>query len=321
MPSGKFRQPTVDSKTSQAAIWSLVFGVLSFCLWILGSIPALILGTVALVKINGSQGRLQGKGLAIAGLVTGGLGLFVGLMMVGMGLPVFMAIQESAESSREMDAVKKLLVACHSYALDNENQLPASLQDLYPEYIDDEALLKRHNKQSGQLEPYTYFAGHSLRDPVSVLVASPANGKGLRAVGFTDGHLERMIDKEYQQLLVLKKQGSQLGKQRKIIKQLVLACYSYAAEHEGNFPETLEEMFPAYLDDVTFFEARDERGGKMESYIYFPGLSNTSFSKAPLVACPFVSEQKRMVGFVGGQVKGVSEGEYQKLLKDSQGNR
>ncbi len=321
MPAGKSRQPAIDSKTSQAAIWSLVFGVLSFCLWILGSIPALILGTVALVKINDSQGRLQGKGLAIAGLVTGGLGLFVGLMLVGMALPAFMGIQASAESSREMDAVKNLIVACHSYAADNENQLPPSLQDLYPDYIDDQTLLERHNKQSGQLEPYTYFAGHSLRDSVSVLVASPVFGKGLRAVGFSDGHLERMTDKEYQQLLELKKQGGQLGKQRKIIKQLVLACYSYAAEHEGNFPETLEKLFPAYLTDITFFKARDESGGKMEPYIYFPGLCNTSFSKAPLVVSPFVFEQKRMVGFVGGHVKGVAEDEYQKLLEDSQGKQ
>jgi hypothetical protein len=64
-------QPT-QPKTSGMAVTSLVFGILSFCMWIFASIPALILGFIALGKINKSQGQVGGKGIAIAGLVTGG---------------------------------------------------------------------------------------------------------------------------------------------------------------------------------------------------------------------------------------------------------
>ncbi len=62
-----------EAKTSRSAIASLVCGILGFtCLPV---IPAIILGIVALVKINKSQGTLKGAGLAIAGLVLSGLGL------------------------------------------------------------------------------------------------------------------------------------------------------------------------------------------------------------------------------------------------------
>lgn len=62
------------------AIWSLTLGILSnTCLWILGSIPAILLGIVAIRKIDASAGAQKGRGLAIAGIVTGGVGFIGGL--------------------------------------------------------------------------------------------------------------------------------------------------------------------------------------------------------------------------------------------------
>lgn len=59
--------------TSGLAIASLVLAIL----WLggLGSILAVIFGIIALSKIKQSQGRNRGSGLAIAGLVIGGLGV------------------------------------------------------------------------------------------------------------------------------------------------------------------------------------------------------------------------------------------------------
>lgn len=72
--SGTNQQPA-QSKGSMLAMFSLILGILSFCLWIFGAIPAIILGIVALTKISASQGQLRGKGLAITGIITGGIGL------------------------------------------------------------------------------------------------------------------------------------------------------------------------------------------------------------------------------------------------------
>lgn len=63
--------PTSVAKTEPLAIWSLVLSVLSLvcCGFILG-IPAVICGHLALSKFQ-REPHLQGKGLAIAGLVIG----------------------------------------------------------------------------------------------------------------------------------------------------------------------------------------------------------------------------------------------------------
>ncbi len=62
-------------RTSGFAIASLVLAVL----WIggLGSLLGLIFGIVALSRISKEQGRLGGKGIAIAGTVVGALGILV----------------------------------------------------------------------------------------------------------------------------------------------------------------------------------------------------------------------------------------------------
>ena len=82
-------RPDPHAKKSEQAVWSLVLGILSnTCLWILGSIPAIILGVLALKKIDQSEGKLTGRGLAISGIVTGSVGVIVGivlpLILVGM---------------------------------------------------------------------------------------------------------------------------------------------------------------------------------------------------------------------------------------------
>lgn len=65
----------VPQKTSGMAIASLIFGIL-FIFFPL-SIPAIVFGHIALSQIKRSSGRLGGRGLAIAGLVLGYLGIAV----------------------------------------------------------------------------------------------------------------------------------------------------------------------------------------------------------------------------------------------------
>src|SRR2546430_12645696 len=58
------------------AIVSVVLGVLSFlCIPIIPVIPAIVCGHVAWSKINKSGGALQGKGIAIVGLIVGYLAI------------------------------------------------------------------------------------------------------------------------------------------------------------------------------------------------------------------------------------------------------
>lgn len=59
---------------SALAMASLILGILVFCTGLTG-IPAVICGHLALTRINASEGHLKGRGLAIAGLIMGYIGV------------------------------------------------------------------------------------------------------------------------------------------------------------------------------------------------------------------------------------------------------
>jgi hypothetical protein len=67
-------------ETNGLAIAAMVLGIL--WIWWVGSVLALVLGMVALSQIEASQGTQTGRGMAIAGIV-------LGLVGVGMLLLVF----------------------------------------------------------------------------------------------------------------------------------------------------------------------------------------------------------------------------------------
>jgi hypothetical protein len=76
----------VQSRTNGLAIASLVLGIM--WLWWLGSVLALIFGYSAKNQIDRSGGRESGRGMAIAGIVLGWVGvatfvLFLGLFAAG----------------------------------------------------------------------------------------------------------------------------------------------------------------------------------------------------------------------------------------------
>ena len=65
----------IQSKTNGLAIASMVLGIL--WLWWLGSILALVFGYIAKGQIDRSQGRETGRGMAVAGIVLGWIGVAV----------------------------------------------------------------------------------------------------------------------------------------------------------------------------------------------------------------------------------------------------
>lgn len=72
-------QPT---ETATSAVASLILGILSpLCFGFLTGIPAAICGHIALSRIRNTP-LLGGKGMAIAGLVTGYVGIFVSPMSI-----------------------------------------------------------------------------------------------------------------------------------------------------------------------------------------------------------------------------------------------
>ena len=80
-----------DAPRSGKATASLVFGLVSLGLSLLGSIPAFVLGISGLVDIKRSGGRVRGKGTAVAGVVLGCVGSISGLVVLSLLLPLLKA--------------------------------------------------------------------------------------------------------------------------------------------------------------------------------------------------------------------------------------
>lgn len=118
---------TPQPKTSTLAIWSLVLGILSItCFSILSAIPGVICGHKALSKIKHSGGALAGQGLAIAGLVTGYLGIlwaiFVIPLMLAIAIPNFVKARETAQMNACINNLRMIDAAKQEWALENKKQ-------------------------------------------------------------------------------------------------------------------------------------------------------------------------------------------------------
>jgi len=112
-------------KTSGMAIASLVLGVLGFCG--ITALIGLVLGIIALVKINRSQGRLAGNGLAIAGICVSGFMLLFSIpFMAGLTLPALARAKSKAQTINCVNNLKQLALAVRIYATDHNDQFPSA---------------------------------------------------------------------------------------------------------------------------------------------------------------------------------------------------
>jgi hypothetical protein len=89
--------PVVQATTNGLAIASLVLGIL--WMWWIGSILALVFGYVAKNQIDRSAGRQTGRGLAIAGIVLG----WIGVAALALFFVVVMAFGDDVDDLNEIN--------------------------------------------------------------------------------------------------------------------------------------------------------------------------------------------------------------------------
>ena len=110
-------------KSSGLAITSLILGILSLtCFLFLSGIPAVICGHLAYSRIKRSGGALTGNGLALAGLITGyigiGLSLFMIPLMVAIAIPNFVKARNSAMMNACINNLRQIDSAKREWALE-----------------------------------------------------------------------------------------------------------------------------------------------------------------------------------------------------------
>ncbi|MGE5279518.1 MAG: DUF4190 domain-containing protein [Deltaproteobacteria bacterium] len=114
-----------QKKTLGLAIASLILGCF-FWIPLLGfllGMTALIMGIVALVKINKNKEQLQGEGLAIAGIVMGGLSLLVIpvlALLAAIAIPNMLRARLNANEAMAQANIRALATAMESYKTAND---------------------------------------------------------------------------------------------------------------------------------------------------------------------------------------------------------
>jgi len=115
----------------------MVLGVLSILLSVFAGIPAVIFGHLSRASIRRSMGQLKGDGMAMAGLITGYISLFLLPFVAGI---VFVAVPNVfrtkivANESSVISTLKTIHVSAASYQVEHD-EYPASLQELGQESL------------------------------------------------------------------------------------------------------------------------------------------------------------------------------------------
>jgi hypothetical protein len=179
------------------------------------SLVGLVLGIIALGRINKSHGQLGGKGIALAGtIVSAALLLLVPPLAVTLLTPVS-RVKQNAPSVLCMSNVKQLNLGLIMYADDHQDQFPSGTNwcDAIKPYVQNDKTYLCPQGKPGQRCHYAFnarLAGKGMKDVQSpaatvlifetdggwnvsggpeLLPAKPRHRDG-HVVGFADGHSE-----------------------------------------------------------------------------------------------------------------------------------
>jgi hypothetical protein len=187
----------VESKTSGAAVASMVLGIVSWIfLPFIAAIAAVITGHIGLGSIKRSAGAMRGRGMAIAGLIMGYIQVIlipIIAILAALAVPAFNNIQEKAQQMKSSSNARQILMVCRVYAADNDGLFPPDLETLVPDYLVDESVLQTEPpSEDGEAVGFTYTPGLTETDSSStILLKSKLTFEdGKKVVGYVDGRVE-----------------------------------------------------------------------------------------------------------------------------------
>ncbi|NOY75164.1 MAG: DUF4190 domain-containing protein [Kiritimatiellaeota bacterium] len=210
-PSFPVNRPAQGSPGSEGlAITSMILGIFSIvaCLGPLAGIPAVICGHLARGKAR--RGEAGGDGMALAGLITGYIGIFlIGITILpAMLLPALSNARESARKIACLNNLKQIGLSLRIYSNAYKGQFPPydgaqGLELLRKEgflenpkiYVCPSSKTKAAAYGESLTEDtvdYVYIGNHSENDSTDAEIAygKDGNHRGYRNVLYLDGHVK-----------------------------------------------------------------------------------------------------------------------------------
>jgi len=126
-----------QEETSGKAVASLVLGISVFLFSILTGIPAIIFGHLAKSDIRKSGGRLQGDGMALAGLILGYLSVAfipVLLMIAAIAIPNLLRARMAANEASAVGSMRIIVTAAVTYYGRYNKGFPPDLASMGPPF-------------------------------------------------------------------------------------------------------------------------------------------------------------------------------------------
>jgi hypothetical protein len=218
--------PAVQGKTSALAIASLVLAVLGFVTFGATAVFGLVLGVIALVRINRSNGALRGNGLALGGTILSGVLVLLLPIMAAMLLPALARAKDRAQSIVCMNNMRQLAMGTLMYANANKDQFPAADKwcDSLGKYVANPKMFQCPAGDPNQRCHYVFNSklsgvqSSSVHSPAQTVLLFEADGGGWnlgggpelalkqprhrKAIGvvFADGHSEMATQSRVQNL-------------------------------------------------------------------------------------------------------------------------
>lgn len=213
-------QIDIPPRTSAAAITALVLGILALVgsCFVVGGVlgaAAVIVGLIAMAGIGKSSGQRKGKGLALAGVITGAIAIPLAAGSVFVMSEALRSARDEARHVTEASHLRQIGIAMSIYAAENRDALPTS-PDVLVEYLGDASLfISPHNTSPAgppQARPLSGEPGWIMGDYVFPMTyeriddpAMPDASDAVVAFGtymhprdrthnvlFLDGHVERV---------------------------------------------------------------------------------------------------------------------------------
>ncbi|MDZ4286762.1 MAG: DUF4190 domain-containing protein [Prosthecobacter sp.] len=120
--------PAAQPSASGLAIGSMICGLLGLIIFIT-SLPAVIMGHIALSRIKTSGGTIGGRGMAVTGLITGYmiLALFPIAIIASLAIPTYNLITAQANQMKAATNCRQIQGMLLAYAADHNGQYPDSV--------------------------------------------------------------------------------------------------------------------------------------------------------------------------------------------------